>query len=75
MKKERKELIKNFKVVIEDILDNYEMYTEEERVQIKEIFEKAVKLNKALDKYDEEKEAAWAEFLVAYDHFFNTTLY
>ena len=29
MKNEKKELIKNFKVVIEDLLDNYEKYTEE----------------------------------------------
>jgi hypothetical protein len=30
MKKEKKELIKNFKVVIEDLMDNYEQYTVEE---------------------------------------------
>ena len=30
MKKEKKELLKKFKVVIEDIMDNYEEYTEEE---------------------------------------------
>ena len=31
MKKEKKELIKKFKVVIEDLLDNYEEYTDEEK--------------------------------------------
>ena len=29
MKKEKKELVKKFKVVIEDLLDHYEEYTEE----------------------------------------------
>jgi len=33
MKKEKKELIKKFKVVIEDLLDNYEEYTDEEKAQ------------------------------------------
>ena len=75
MKKEKKELLKNFKAVIEDLLDNYEQYTDEEKAQIKEIFEKAAKLNTILDKYDIEKESYWTEFFAAYGQFFNTTLY
>ena len=75
MKKEKKELVKKFKSVIEDLLDNYEQYTEEEKAQIKEIFDKAAALNKVLDKYDIQNEADWAEFFVAYGQFFNTTLY
>ena len=35
MKKEKKELLKKFKVVIEDLLDNYESYTDEEKEKIK----------------------------------------
>ena len=70
MKKEKKELVKNFKVVIEDLLDNYEQYTEEEKAQIKEIFQKVVDLNKVLDKYDVVKESYWTEFFTAYGHFF-----
>ena len=65
MKKEKKELVKGFKAVIEDLLDNYEKYTNEEKAQIKELFEKAVALNKILDKYDVEREAYWAEFFAA----------
>ena len=72
MKKEKKELVKKFKVVIEDLLDNYEQYTDEEKAQIKEIFQKAVELNKVLDKYDVEKENFWTEFCIAYGHFFGT---
>ena len=75
MKKEKKELLKNFKAVVEDLLDNYEQYTDEEKAQIKEIFEKAAKLNTILDKYDVEKESYWTEFFAAYGQFFNTTLF
>ncbi len=70
MKKERKELVKKFKVLIEDLLDNYEQYTDEEKAQIKEIFQKAADLNKVLDKYDVAKESYWAEYLAACSHFF-----
>ena len=38
MKKEKKDLIKKFKVVIEDLMDNYEDYTESEKAQIREVF-------------------------------------
>lgn len=70
MKKEKKELIKNFKAVVEDLLDNYEKYTDEEKAQIKEVFQKVVDLNTVLDKYDVEKKAYWAEYLVMYGQYF-----
>ena len=63
MKKEKKELVKKFKVVIEDLLDNYEIYTDEEKAQIKEIFQKVADLNKVLDKYDIETKVDWAQYL------------
>ena len=62
MKNEKKELIKNFKIVIEDLLDNYEKYTEEEKAQIKELFTKVSELNAILDKYDIETEFNWKEY-------------
>ena len=62
MKKEKKQLMKMFKVVVADLLDNYESYTEEERNQIKEIFQKVASLNNILDKYDIEKENFWKEY-------------
>ena len=71
MKKEKKELVKKFKVVIEDLLDNYENYTVEEQEQIKEIFKKATELNKILDKYDIDKKADWVEYLEIYALYFN----
>lgn len=75
MKKEKKELLKNFKVVIDDLMDNYENYTEEEKAQIKEVFQKVLNLNKVLDKYDVAKESYWTEFFAAYGQFFNTMGY
>ena len=70
MKKEKKELAKKFKVVIEDLLDHYEEYTDEEKAQIKEVFDKAAALNSILDKYDFEKETYWSDFFIAYGDFF-----
>ena len=71
MKKEKKVLLKKFKVVVEDLLDNYEQYTEEEKAQIKEVFQKVADLNTVLDKYDDAKESYWAEFCTAYGQFFS----
>ena len=70
MKNEKKELIKNFKIVIEDLLDNYEKYTEEEKAQIKELFDKISDLNVILDKYDIETEFSWQEYFTAAGRYF-----
>ena len=71
MAKEKKVLIKKFKAVVEDLLDNYEKYTEEEKNQIKDVFQKVADLNAVLDKYDIEKKGYWADFLDAYGQYFN----
>ena len=65
MKNEKKELIKNFKSVVEDLMDNYEKYTDEEKAQIKELFQKVADLNTILDKYDIEPKFDWEEYLAA----------
>ena len=71
MAKEKKVLIKKFKAVVEDLLDNYEHYTEEEKQQVKDVFQKVADLNAVLDKYDIEKKGYWAEFIDAYGQYFN----
>ena len=71
MKSEKKELIKKFKAVIEDLLDNYEQYTDEEKAQIKELFQKVADLNTILDKYDIETKFAWAEYVTACSQYFD----
>ena len=71
MKSEKKELIKKFNTVVEDLLDNYDQYTDEEKAQIKELFKKVADLNAILDKYDVEKKFDWMEYLSAYSAYFD----
>ena len=71
MKTEKKELIKKFKVVIDDLMDNYEQYTDEEKAQIKEIFQKVADLNTLLDKYDVDVKFDWQEYIAACGQYFD----
>ena len=71
MKSEKKELIKKFKVVVEDLFDHYEEYTEEEKAQIKDIFQKVAELNTILDKYDIETKFDWTEYVAACSQYFD----
>ena len=71
MQEKKKELLKKFKVLIEDLLDNYDKYTDEEKAQIKELFEKAAELNVVLDKYDIETEFDWREYLLTVGQYFD----
>ena len=71
MKTEKKELIKKFKVVIDDLMDNYEQYTDEEKAQIKEIFQKVADLNTLLDKYDVDVKLDWQAYIIAYGQYFD----
>ena len=73
MKNEKKELIKKFKKVIDDLMDHYEEYTDEEKAQIKEIFQKVSELNTILDKYDIEVDFDWNEYLTLVGQYFDTT--
>ena len=73
MKNEKKALLKKFKALIEDLLDHYEEYTEKEKNQIKEIFQKTAELNEILDKYDIERKFDWSEYLDSIGQYFNTT--
>ena len=70
---EKKELVKKFKALIDDLLDNYDKYTDEEKNQIKEIFQKTADLNKILDKYDIEPKFDWTEYLIAIGNYFDAT--
>lgn len=72
MNKEKKELIKNFKAVVEDLLDHYELYTEQEKAQIQELFQKVAELNTILDKYDVEKKFDWEDYLASIAQCFTT---
>ena len=63
MQNEKKELLKKFKTVIDDLMDHYEEYTDEEKAQIKEIFQKVAELNTILDKYDIKVGFDWNEYI------------
>ena len=75
MKTEKKELVKKFKAVIDDLMDHYEEYTDEEKMQIKEIFQKVAELNTILDKYDIEVKFDWEEYLVDCGRYFDLLRY
>ena len=69
----KKELAKGFKIIIDDLLDNYDKYTDEEKAQVKEVFMKASELNVLLDKYDIETKFDWNEYFVALGRCFDAT--
>ena len=70
MSTEKKELVKGFKTVLEDLLDNYEQYTDEEKAQVKELFQKLSELNVILDKYDIEPEIDWTAYFASVSFYF-----
>ena len=71
MKTEKKELVKKFNALVEDLLDNYDKYTEDEKAKIKDLFQKAADLNAILDKYDVETKFNWTEYLTACNQYFD----
>ena len=75
MKNEKKELLKKFKTVIDDLMDHYEEYSNEEKAQIKEIFHKVAELNTILDKYDIEVKIDWNEYFTLLGQCFDGTPY
>ena len=75
MKTEKKELVKKFKAVIDDLMDHYEEYTDEEKAQIKEIFQKVSDLNTILDKYDVETNFNWEKYWGTVSQYFVTVRY
>ena len=74
-RKEKKELLKKFKVVMDDLMDNYEEYNDEEKAQVKEVFQKVADLNTLLDKYDIEAKIDWEEYINACGQYFDLIKY
>lgn len=71
MKKDKKELIKKFNAVVEDLLDHYEEYSDEEKAQVQEVFKKVADLNAVLDKYDDDAaKLEWKEYFVILGNYF-----
>ena len=61
---------KEKKCAQDEIVDIEKKYTEEEKTQIKELFEKASDLNAILDKYDIESEFSWQEYFESVSRYF-----
>ena len=72
MENEKKELLKQFKTIIDDLMDHYEEYTDEERAQINEIFQKVAQLNTILDKYDIDVKFDWNEYFISVGRYFDS---
>ena len=68
---EKKEITKKFKVLIDDLLDHYEKYTDEEKEKIRELFDQAAALNAILDKYDVEKKFDWQDYFTSVGRYFD----
>ena len=75
MQNEKKDLLKKFKVIVDDLMDHYEEYTDEEKAQVKEIFQKVAALNAILDKYDTEVKIDWQEYFILLGQYFDGTRY
>ena len=72
MQEKKKKLLKQFKAAVEDLLDNYDKYTDGEKAQVKEIFQKVADLNKVLDKYDIEFHFDWDDYVLNVGQYFDT---
>ena len=73
MANEQKTLVKGFKTLIQDLMDNYDIYTDEEKAKIKELFQQASELNALLDKYDIETEFCWDEYCATICSYFSAS--
>ena len=56
-------------------MDHYEEYTDEEKAQVKEIFQKVADLNTILDKYDTEEKFDWQEYFILMGRYFSQPIY
>lgn len=65
----KKELNKAFEKLIEDIMDNYDKYTDEDKRAVESLYNNALSLNDRLEHYDK-KPTAWEKFKIAFNNFF-----
>lgn len=70
MAKSKKEITKKLKEVVDDLMDNYEKYTDTEKQQVREQMENMINLNKSLDKYDPWITRVFDKIMDAFNDFF-----
>ena len=66
----KKELYKQIDLLVEDILDNYDKYSDEDKLRVRNLIEQMTKLNGILDKYDKKKKSFWDKLTEAFNNFF-----
>ncbi len=70
MANDKKTITKKLKEVVDDLMDNYDKYNDQEKEQVKNQMQKMINLNKTLDKYDPWITRVWDEIVKAFDNFF-----
>jgi DNA-directed RNA polymerase specialized sigma54-like protein len=70
MANSKKEITKKLKDVVDDLMDNYEKYSESEQDQVKNLMEQMIYLNKSLDKYDPWITRVFDQIVEAFNNFF-----
>lgn len=68
MSKQSKELKKQFIKLIEDIFDNYDKYSDSEKVAIKNQLIKIQNINSILEKYDTKSKSIWDTIMGWFDN-------
>ena len=68
MSKQSKELKKQFIKLIEDIFDNYDKYSDSERIAIKNQLIKIQNINSILEKYDTKSKSIWDTIMGWFDN-------
>ena len=63
MSKQSRELKKQFTKLVDDIFDNYDKYTVEEKSRVKNCFCQLKDLNSLLEKYDKKTKNIWIEIM------------
>lgn len=68
MSKQSKELKKQFIKLIEDIFDNYDKYSDSEKIAIKNQLIKIQNINSILEKYDTKSKSIWDTIMGWFDN-------
>ena len=72
MSNDKKNVVIGYNKIVEDLLDNYDRYTENEKNAIKKILSDLYNLNRLLNKYDKKPRAWEDEAKKAHNKFFNS---
>ena len=70
MANDKKTITKKLRKVIDDLMDNYEKYNDEDKLKVKKQMKDLIDLNKSLDKYDSRFTNIWDLISDAFNKFF-----